>query len=250
MLAVGRGDDIKNARWRAGRSLAVAKSQHLAHLVGVNNSFTGLIRESRSQPGCRLVEWRSERSWIAQFDDVTSTCPDGLGVWEEDGARIEFFLKYDRSTEPDAVVPGAGAFRHRGAGGLRRLLWTLSWPTSEPPLSTTRRKLKPSISVVASMRSSVHRDGPRTRRHTQRPVSSTLSPFERCRWSEVESVEQGSAWTCRRGTPDRTQRIRPSSPGTTPTWIFNQTEQIWRATSAMDHNKGAVGPRKCNIINS
>ena len=100
VLAVEGGEDPERLRWRGARGLALAKSQHLSHLVGVNGFFTALICESRSRPGCQLVEWRSERSWISQYGEITPTRPDGLGVWEEGGNRVEFFLEYDRSTEP------------------------------------------------------------------------------------------------------------------------------------------------------
>jgi DNA-binding CsgD family transcriptional regulator len=134
VLAVERGDDIENTRWRKGRALALAKSQHLAHLVGVNGFFTALIRESRSRPGCRLVEWRSEASWIAQFGDVTSVRPDGLGVWEENGVRAEFFLEYDRSTEPlDRIVAKTAGYEEldRALGRRRWVLFSFASPRRE-----------------------------------------------------------------------------------------------------------------------
>lgn len=99
VLAAERGDDIDNVRWHREHGLALAKSQHLAHRVGVNGFFTALIGESRRRPDCRLVEWLSEKSWTSEYGDVTTARPDGLGTWEAAGGRVRFFLEYDRSTE-------------------------------------------------------------------------------------------------------------------------------------------------------
>lgn len=134
VLAVERGDDPEKMRWRGARGLALAKSQHLSHLVGVNGFFTSLIRESRPRPGCQLVEWRSERSWVSRYGDVTPTRPDGFGVWEEDGARVEFFLEYDRSTEPlDRIVAKMPGYEdlERALGRWRWVLFSFASPRRE-----------------------------------------------------------------------------------------------------------------------
>jgi hypothetical protein len=49
---------------RTTPNCALVWNQYLTHLVGVNGLFTALIGESRSRPGCRLVEWTSERPSI------------------------------------------------------------------------------------------------------------------------------------------------------------------------------------------
>ena len=99
-----------------------------------------LFRHGHRMPLALLlyVEWRSERCWIAEFGEVTPTRPDGLGVWEEDGVRVQFFLKHDRSMEPleglAAKMPGYEELER--ALGCRR--WVL-FSFASPRLASPRR---------------------------------------------------------------------------------------------------------------
>jgi hypothetical protein len=90
------------------------------------------------------VEWRSERCWIAEFGEVTPTRPDGLGVWEEDGVRVQFFLKHDRSMEPleglAAKMPGYEELE-RALGCRRWVLFSFASPRlASPRLASPRRE--------------------------------------------------------------------------------------------------------------
>jgi hypothetical protein len=99
-LAAEAGTDPASSRWRRDTAIALAGSSRLAHLVGVNGSFTALIRTARTSPptsGCELVEWWSEARCAAEWGEVVR--PDGYGVWAEGGRRLPFLLEYDRATE-------------------------------------------------------------------------------------------------------------------------------------------------------
>ena len=89
---------------------------------------------SCSRPGCRLAEWRSERSWISRYGEVTPTRPDGLGRWEEASTRIEFFLEYDRSTEQrDRLVAKMPGYEELecALGRSRWVLFSFATPRRE-----------------------------------------------------------------------------------------------------------------------
>jgi len=100
IVAANRGVEPGELAWRRGRTLALATSQRLDHLVGANGCFTALLRAARHQPqpDARLARWWSERRCLAEWDGLIR--PDGHGVWVEDGAQVGFFLEHDRGTEP------------------------------------------------------------------------------------------------------------------------------------------------------
>ena len=145
IVAANRGVEPRELAWRRGRALALATSQRLDHLVGANGCFTGLLRTGRHQPNARLVRWCSERRCLAEWDGLVR--PDGYGIWVEDGARVGFFLEYDRGTEPlDRLAAKLGGYQeltevepdpvlvlfalpgHRREAGVRRALSTQAAP--------------------------------------------------------------------------------------------------------------------------
>jgi len=99
VLAAEHDDDPDKAsrRWRGERVLAYATGQRLVHLVGTNEVFVSLADYARHDDGARLVEWLTESECAKWSGGIVR--PDGLGVWEEGGAQVEFFLEYDRGTE-------------------------------------------------------------------------------------------------------------------------------------------------------
>lgn len=81
------------------RTLALAASSHLDHLVGVNGFFTSLAGHARRTGGSAALEaWWSERRTTGEYGEFVR--PDGYGVWREDGARVAFFLEHDTGSEP------------------------------------------------------------------------------------------------------------------------------------------------------
>ena len=100
VLAAERGTDVRRLGYRADKALALAHSQRLAHVVGANGFFTALAasaRQDRSQ-AASLAMWLSERACRDRWGQVVR--PDGYGRWRQGGAEVDFFLEYDRGTEP------------------------------------------------------------------------------------------------------------------------------------------------------
>ncbi|MHB8449302.1 MAG: replication-relaxation family protein [Mycobacteriales bacterium] len=81
------------------RTLALAGSSHLDHLVGVNTFFTSLAGYARRTGGTAALEaWWSERRTAGEYGEFAR--PDGYGVWREHSARVAFFLENDTGSEP------------------------------------------------------------------------------------------------------------------------------------------------------
>jgi hypothetical protein len=83
--------------WRRTLAHDLAASQRLAHLVGVNGFFTGLLCSTRTRPGCSLEEWWSERRCASERGVAR---PDGYGIWTDSGVTLPFLLEHDNGTEP------------------------------------------------------------------------------------------------------------------------------------------------------
>jgi hypothetical protein len=100
VLAAERGIEPRRLGYRQDKALAIAHSQRLAHVVGVNGFFTalaGYARQQRAQ-GARLAVWWSERHCADRWGRLVR--PDGYGRWREGHREVDFFLEYDRGTEP------------------------------------------------------------------------------------------------------------------------------------------------------
>ena len=91
-------DAVLKVRWRTDQALSIATSQRLAHTVGANDVLVRLVTAARQDPDVRIVTWWGERYCKAILGEVVR--PDGLGVWQEDGASVTFCLEYDRGSEP------------------------------------------------------------------------------------------------------------------------------------------------------
>ena len=97
VVAAETGTDPADHTWRRGLAHDLAASQRLAHLVGTNGFFCGLLRSARTRPGCYLDEWWSERRCAREWGEVVR--PDGYGVWSEADTALPFLLEYDNGTE-------------------------------------------------------------------------------------------------------------------------------------------------------
>jgi len=100
VLAAEHDTDLRRLGYRADKALQLAHSQRLAHTVGVNGFFTSLLGHARHRPPgrARLTAWLSERRCADQWGRIVR--PDGYGRWQEAGREVDFFLEYDRGTEP------------------------------------------------------------------------------------------------------------------------------------------------------
>jgi hypothetical protein len=156
VVAATRDQDPDQLHWRTDKALAIAKSQRLRHMLGVNGFFSALVAESRRRSDCELSLWWSERYCASQFERIA--LPDGLGRWEEGGASVVFLLEYDRSAESlerlaakltghEKLQAATGhaywicfCFGHpRREVGARRVLAQSAVPVATAALGATRR---------------------------------------------------------------------------------------------------------------
>ncbi len=99
---------------------ALAHSTHLTHRIETTSFFTRLIWDARTHhDGRALARWWNERRLGEQLGSyqIQHLQPDGYGAWQQDGALIEFFLEYDRGTEPLARL------REKIAGYPELIAW-------------------------------------------------------------------------------------------------------------------------------
>jgi hypothetical protein len=97
-LAHEEGIDPSQMDYRHDREIGRAFSLQLAHTVGCNQVFTGLIEQS-CRPGAtgQLTAWWSAPRCAQHFGDVVR--PDGYGRWQEQDRKDEWFLEFDFGTE-------------------------------------------------------------------------------------------------------------------------------------------------------
>jgi hypothetical protein len=100
VLAAERGIEPRRLGYRQDKALEIAHSQRLAHQVGVNGFFTSLIgyARQRRRGDAELAAWLSERECNDRWGHVVRA--DGYGRWHQADQQVDFFLEYDRGTEP------------------------------------------------------------------------------------------------------------------------------------------------------
>jgi hypothetical protein len=100
VLAAEQGIEVRRLGYRPDKALEIAHSQHLAHTVGVNGFFAALAACARQRRtgDALLAAWWSERHCRDRWAPIVR--PDGYGRWQEHDREVDFFLEYDRGTEP------------------------------------------------------------------------------------------------------------------------------------------------------
>jgi hypothetical protein len=125
LLAAQHEQDPPQVGYRRDRTLALAHSQRLQHLLGVNGFFTALAAAARGQPDAALEVWWSEQRCAARWGQLVR--PDGYGRWREHQQRVDFFLEYDRGSEPHqrlaGKLPGYLELAHATGITTPLLLW-------------------------------------------------------------------------------------------------------------------------------
>ena len=125
LLAAEADQEPAQLGYRRDRTLALAHSQRLAHLLGVNSFFWALARAARGQPDAALEVWWSEQRCAAQWGRLVH--PDGYGRWRQQQSRVDFFLEYDRGSEPlgrlAAKLPGYHALAQASEIATPLLVW-------------------------------------------------------------------------------------------------------------------------------
>lgn len=97
LLAAQREPPPQQLDWHRDDVLAVAHSQRLAHLLGINGLGVSLLAHARTRPDVSASWWPEGRCkpWCG-----TKVEPDARCRYQEGGRAIEFFAEYDRGTEP------------------------------------------------------------------------------------------------------------------------------------------------------
>ncbi len=110
-------EDRDDKKWlpqvRAGRQVALQRSQRLAHMIGANWFFVALAAHARQGAG-ELRTWLTgshTTEFFYQYPISLSALaslpqPDGIGVWAEGGRAIAFMLEYDTGSEHLAQLAG------------------------------------------------------------------------------------------------------------------------------------------------
>jgi hypothetical protein len=149
VVAADRGIEVARPAALHARALALADSQRLAHLLGVNGLFCSLARWARSQDDAELAEWWPERRCVAEWGQVVR--PDGFGVVRRGEALVEFFVEYDAGTETLARLAG----KLDGYADLVRATgwspWVVFWFPSPRREAEARKILNnPTVPVVTA----------------------------------------------------------------------------------------------------
>ena len=97
VVAADRGIEVPRPGLHHSRALALADSQRLAHLLGINGLFCALARWARTVEDAELIEWWPERRCTAEWGEVVR--PDGFGTLRQRTRVVEFFIEVDRGTE-------------------------------------------------------------------------------------------------------------------------------------------------------
>ena len=125
LLAAQTDQEPTQFGYRRDRTLALAHSQRLQHLLGVNGFFAALVRAARQHSEAALEVWWSEQRCAAQWGGLVH--PDGYGRWRDQQARVDFFLEYDRGSEPlqrlAAKLPSYLELAHATGISTPLLLW-------------------------------------------------------------------------------------------------------------------------------
>jgi Replication-relaxation len=139
IIAAAREIDVRELGYRVDHGLNLAHSQRLNHLVGVNDLYAALVAAARRRRGAALTAWWSERRCAEYWGALVR--PDAYGRWQEQGVDGDFFVEYDRGTEPPAKVAEKLSGYADLASASRLVSPVLMWLPSERRESEVRRAL-------------------------------------------------------------------------------------------------------------
>jgi hypothetical protein len=100
LVAAERGLDLADLDWTRAKTLRLATSTQLQHLVEASGFFTRLAQALRRAPDAALVEWSGQRRCAQRWGDLVR--PDGHARLALPSGGLEVWLEWDRGTEPHA----------------------------------------------------------------------------------------------------------------------------------------------------
>ena len=173
VLAAHHDQDPAASGYRRDRTLALAHSRWLQHLVGVNGFFCALHQTARDDSQAELEVWWSEQRCTAHWGGLIR--PDGYGRWRQHHQRVDFFLEYDRGTQAPHRLAGklTGYLELAAATGIATPL--LVWLPTPARETTIRHALAgtslpvatatptPDHSPAGPLWQPLHSSGPRRR---------------------------------------------------------------------------------------
>ncbi|WP_193317890.1 MULTISPECIES: replication-relaxation family protein [Streptomyces] len=141
ILAAEDGLDPRKLAYRHHTAIGIAHSRQLAHTTGTNGLFTTLIARARHPAAQeRLTAWWSETRCTSIFGDIVR--PDAYGRWHDQQAgTTEWFLEYDRGTEPLTKLAGKLGRYHQLARASAITTPVLFWLPSAARESGARTAL-------------------------------------------------------------------------------------------------------------
>lgn len=100
LVAAQRGLDIADLDWTRAKTLRLATSSQLRHLIEASGFFTRLAQALRETPDAALLEWWGQRRCAQRWGDLVR--PDGHARFALPSGRLDVWLEWDRATEPHA----------------------------------------------------------------------------------------------------------------------------------------------------
>lgn len=100
LVAAERGLDLAGLEWSRAKTLRLATSTQLQHLVEASGFFTRLAQALRRTPDAALLEWAGQRRCAQRWGDIVR--PDGHARLALPTGRLAVWVEWDRATEPHA----------------------------------------------------------------------------------------------------------------------------------------------------
>jgi len=100
LIAAERGRELADLDWSRTRTLRLASSIQLRHLVETNGLVTRLAHALRDLPGCALVSWWGQRRCAQAWGELVR--PDSYLRLKLPGGELELWVEYDRGSEQHA----------------------------------------------------------------------------------------------------------------------------------------------------
>jgi protein involved in plasmid replication-relaxation len=100
LVAAQRGVDLADLDWTRAKTLRLATSTQLQHLIEASGFFTRLAQALRQMPNAALLAWTGQRRCAQRWGDLVR--PDGHARLALPTGRLQIWLEWDRGTEPHA----------------------------------------------------------------------------------------------------------------------------------------------------